>query len=317
VPVRCWIEAPRRRVAAARSFVAALVALLACGCASLPADPAERALYIDLRTAVDTAESDGWYADWVRLPTISDAALRSICQVSPRSRDGLDRWIEHQIALQGGSAEQIYHAQGNRLGPASQALSLERARALLLVVKAHAEHDCPFFLQPDDARFIGVQGDDRRWLLLAETNAYATFVFETHTPAIGGGGRLLLGHGIGPQLTLAAGGELTAAATLLPSSKGSVDGIATVAVPVLLRLSEFSRFYDFELAPVARFQGGSKAFPPGARFLLSIGFSSLRTKDLMNYFALYLGYEYHFHSRGSPADNTIQGGTRIAFDLGL
>jgi hypothetical protein len=228
----------------------------------------------------------------------------------------VERWLSKQIAAEGGTAEEIYHAHGNDLDAAREALSLERTRALLLVAESHAEQDCAFFLHPHDD-FKGVQGDARRWMLMAETNAYIWLVVDTKTPAIGGGGRLMIGHGIGPRFTLATGPELTAAATLLPSSTGGVNGIATLAVPILLRSYRFSHIFDVELAPVFRFNGAAKAFPPGPRLEISYGSSSLRSTNMMNYFMLYLGYEYHFASNGYPADNTIQGGTRIAFDLGL
>jgi hypothetical protein len=295
----------------------ALLLLCLSGCATLPHDAAQRALYIDLRTAVDSTETEGWNVDWVRLQSIADPALRSTCQVAPSARDGLEQWLNQQIARAGGSAEQIYHAHGNHMsGAAEEALSLERTRLLLQFAKAHATQDCPFYLAPH-ADFVGVQGDAGRWLLLAETNAFATFVIDTQVPAIGGGGRLLLGHGIGSRYTLAAGGELAAAGTLLPTSKGSIDGIASVAVPVMLRLAQFSTLYDVELAPVMRFQHGSKAFPPGARIELSAGFSSLRSKAFMSYFMFYGGYEFHPRVSGMPADHTVQLGTRIAVDLGL
>jgi hypothetical protein len=302
---------------ALRRFAPAVLALLAAsGCASLPADPAERALYVDLRTAVDATESDGWNVDWVHLQEIIDPALRSMCQVAPRTRDGLEQWIERQIALEGGPAEGIYRAHGNDLDAASEALSLERTRALLRFAKTRAAHDCPFYLEPR-ADFNGVQGDADRWLVLAETNAFATFVIDSQVPAIGGGGRLLLGRGIGPRFTLAAGAELAAAGTLLPTSKGSIDGIATLAVPILLRFAHFSALYDVELAPVMRFQHATKSFPPGARIELSTGFSSLRRRTFMSYFMFYAGYEFHPRLKGTPADHTLQLGTRIAVDLGL
>lgn len=286
------------------------------GCASLPVDRAERALYVDLRTVVDASEAEGWNVDWVQLQALADPALRSTCQVAPRVRDELERWLDQRIADEGGPAESIYRAHGGDLDAAAEALSLERTRALLHFAKAHAVSDCPFYLVPH-ADFGGVQGDAGRWLLLAETNAFATFVIDTQVPAIGGGGRLLLGHGIGPRWTLAAGGELAAAGTLLPTSKGSIDGIATVAMPILLRFAQFSSLYDVELAPVMRFQHGSKAFPPGARLEVSTGFSSPRSKAFMSYFMFYAGYEFHARVDGVPADHTLQLGTRIAVDLGL
>jgi hypothetical protein len=308
-----WV---RRSIAAAASALAGMLAAWASGCATLPCDAAQRALYVDLRTAVDASEDDGWTVDWVRLQANAEPALRSACQVTPRTRAALDRWLDASIQREGGPAERIYHAHGDRIGPASEVLSLERTRALLQFASAHAPHDCPFYLQPK-ADFEGVQGDAGRWLLLAETHGFVTFVIDTRVPALGGGGRLLLGHGIGSRWSLAAGAELGAAGSFIPSKQGGVDATATLAGPLLLRLTSFSHLYDVELAPVVRFAHGTRALPPGARIELGFGFASLRSSAFMSYFMLYAGYEFHPHVQDSPADHTLQAGTRLAVYLGL
>jgi hypothetical protein len=285
----------------------------ASGCATLPEAPQERALYIDLRTAVDASEDGGWTVDQVRLRANSEPALRSLCQVEPHTRAALEAWLDDQIARAGGPAQRAYLEHGRKLDAVSGILSLERTRALLQYANSRAEQDCPFWLTPNP-HFAGIQGDANRWVLLGETQAFATLTVPTNVPALGGGGRLFLGHGIGPQLTLAVGGDVAASGAFIPSSMGGLDASVSIATPVLLRLARFSRLFDVELAPVVRLDRGQKAFPPGARIEVGGGFSAVRASAFMSYFMIYLGYEFHPHTQSAPADHTFQLGTRLALD---
>ncbi|MFI5307383.1 MAG: hypothetical protein ACHQ53_08535, partial [Polyangiales bacterium] len=196
-----------------------------------------------------------------------------------------------------------------------EALTLERTRSLLRHARSHAAHDCPFWLRPSP-RFEGVQGDAGRFVLLAETHAYASYMFEGQVPALGGGGRVFVGHGLGPRWTLAIGGELAASGQLVTThnSGREVTSTFTAAIPVLLRLSRFSRLFDIELAPVMRFDPGQSALPPGGRVELGVGLSAMRSSSLMPYAMLYLGYEHHPHTPTRDADNTVQVGTRLSVD---
>ncbi|MFI5309325.1 MAG: hypothetical protein ACHQ53_18360, partial [Polyangiales bacterium] len=139
---------------------------LAAGCASLPHERAERAVYIDLRKAIQLSEDSGFVIERVQLRANEEQALRSVCQVEPALLDDLEAWLTSQITLAGGPAEQRYRENGGDLGAVSEALTLERTRSLLRHARSHAAHDCPFWLRPSP-RFEGVQGDAGRFVLLA------------------------------------------------------------------------------------------------------------------------------------------------------
>ncbi len=301
-------------VAAKRPLLALILAPLACACAPLPRAPAESGLYQDLRKVVDVSERDGWTVDRVRIQANAEPALRSVCQVTPETRHALDAWLGARIAAEGGPAADAYRANGGDLSAVEDTLSLERTRALLRYAERRAAQDCPFWLTPDPG-FVGVQADVAHWIVLGETQGFATLELPGNVPALGGGGRLFLGHGIGSQLTLAGGGDVAASGTFLPSQAGgqAVDVYVTVAAPVMLRVTRFSRMFDVELAPVLRLSHQKPAWPPGGRIELGYGFSSVRSASLMTYFTLYAGYELHV-SRRNAADHTFQLGTRLAFD---
>jgi hypothetical protein len=295
------------------ALVLAVCGIGGSGCATLPEAPLERALYLDLRTAVDASEDGGWTVDQVRLQANAESALRSLCQVDPRARAALEAWLDDQIARAGGPAQRAYVTHGRKLDAVSGILSLERTRALLKYANGRAEQDCPFWLTPNP-HFAGIQGDANRWVLLGETQAFATLTVPTNVPALGGGGRLFVGHGLGPQFTLAIGGDVAASGAFIPSSMNGLDASVALATPVLLRFTKFSRLFDVELAPVVRLDKGQKAFPPGARIEVGGGFSSVRATAFMSYFMIYLGYEFHPHTQSAPADHTFQLGTRLALD---
>jgi hypothetical protein len=285
------------------------------GCATLPVDRAERSLYIDLRKAIQLSEDTGFFIERVQLRANEEQALRSVCQVEPAQLDELEAWLTSQLALAGGPAEARYRESGGNLSTVSEALTLERTLALLRHARAHAGEDCPFWLR-QSRHFQGVQTDSGRFVVLAETLAYASYRFEQQIPALGGGGAILLGHGVGSRLTFAVGGELAARGELVTNHENgrSLTSTFTAATPVLFRITRFSRAFDVQLAPIVRFDPGQRVFPPGGRIELGAGLTAMRGPALMPYFMVYMGYEYHPHTSRRNADNTIQVGTRLAVD---
>jgi hypothetical protein len=290
------------------------LAFLAAACAALPPDPAERALYVDIRKTVQLSEDEGWVVDAAQRRADAEPVSRSVCQVAPAVRAELAAWLARRIALTGSAAE-AFRRNGADLDAVSETLSLERTLMLLEDASTRAPTDCPFWLSPRND-FSGVQTDAGRWVLLAETLGFASYVVNTHVPSLSGGARLLIGHGLGPELTWALGGEVTAGGAFIPRRSG-LGGTLTLATPALLRLTRFSRLMDVEFAPVIRYTGQARPWPPGARVQLGAGLSSLRSSALMPYFMLYAGYEFHPRALNAPADHTLIVGTRLAVDWGL
>ena len=298
-------------------YVLVVVSSVLSGCATWPADRAERALYADLAKAVELSNDTGWVVDRVQLENNAESAMRSVCQVEPEKRKALEAWLDRQLALEGGSAAEIYRKSGRDLDAASRALELERVRALLRYGDERAAADCPFWLEPDP-NFAGVQGDEGRLVLLADTLGYGSIVLEGGDAALGGGGggRLLVGHGFGPQLTLAVGAEIGGSGAFVDNDKGSrsIETTFSGAVPVLLRISNLSRVFDFEVAPTVRFNPGVDVLPPGVRASVALGFSTMRSSSFMPYALLWLGYEYHPSDDRGPADHSLHAGTRVGVD---
>jgi hypothetical protein len=282
------------------------------GCLTYPPSGAQRALYLDLRKIVETNEDSGWIVDSTRLQVNLEPTLHSLCQVEPTMRLALDLWLAQQLQLAGGSALASYRKHGHRLGPARDALTIERTRTLLHYGQERVAQ-CPFWLEPQ-RDFLGHQGDAARWVVLAESTGFVSLVVPHWIPGVGGGGRLLLGRGLSTQLTAAIGVEFFASGAFVTTDDHGFDATGSVAVPLLLRYVRLSRLFDLGVAPVMRFGSRRPAWPPGGRVEIAAGISSLRGSAFMSYSMLYFAYELHWAGHEAPADHTLQIGTRVAVD---
>lgn len=284
-----------------------------CGCATLPNQATERGLYVDLRSEVELSQDTGWVADREELAAGAKQALHSLCQVAPGQRDRLDAWLTAQIAREGGSPECVYREHGDDLSAASSVLVLTRTRTLLRYANERAASDCPFWLAPR-ADFEGDRGAAGRFVLWIESQALGALVLQSSDAAFGFGAgiRALVGHGIGQRLTLAAGGELGVASAFLKDEQGRrrFETTLVTAIPVLARLTEFSRTFDFEVAPVIGLLSTGALPPPGVRLAVGAG-TALRSLPGVHYGVLWLGYEYHPAARGGTSSNSVQLGTRV------
>jgi hypothetical protein len=302
---------------AARAVLFASFVSLGTACATWPHDPVDRALYIDLTKSVELSNDTGWVVDRVQIENNAEAAMRSVCQVSPERRRTLEGWLDGRIQQLGGSAELVYKKHDKDLSAASHILELERVRALLRFADAHATDDCPFWLEPNED-FRGVQSDADRLVIFADTLGYGSLVLEHGHAALGGGGggRLLFGSGFGPSWTLAIGGEIGGSGAFIKNAMGtrSIETTFSAAIPILLRYARYSRLFDFEIAPAFRFDPDTDILPPGVRTSVAVGFSTMRSAAFMPYALLWLAYEYHAADNRGPADHSFHIGTRVGVD---
>lgn len=294
-----------------------LVAGLAgCGPA-LPKHGPERALYLDLRKSVELRESDDWVADRLEVDDALTGVMRSICQVPESAREDLLDWVELQALREGGPAEEAFARTGERDAQVRELLRLERIHALLAAGDRIAAEDCPFWLQPDE-EFAGVQGDARRFVILGETVGGGTVLLSEGETQLGGGGgaRVMPGFGITDRLTLAAGIELGASGVLAENESGAREFrvVFSTAIPVLLRIHQFARVIDLEVAATTRWVDGESRLPPGIRFGIGYGLSTMRLAGLMPYGLAWVGYEVRPKADDEPREHVIWVGTRVGFD---
>lgn len=294
-----------------RAPLAALCCALV-GCTTLPHRPDTRALYVDLRKAVELSEDVGWVVDRLELQDSLEDALRSVCQVTPDTAETLSDWLVTRIEEEGGPAEAQYLEYGEDAS-IGEVLTIERTHALLRLAQTQRAEDCPFWLQPDP-EFRGVENDGDRTVALFESQGYGAILIQGDDSDLsgGGGGRLLLGRGLSPRMTLAAGIEVGGSGAL---NTGNTDLDISIngAVPVVLRIFDVSRVFDLEVGPIARFADGG-SFIPGVRASIGGGFSAMRRGEFMPYVLLWLGYEGHGLFRDEQVTHSLRIGTRVGFD---
>ncbi|MDH5675080.1 MAG: hypothetical protein OEZ06_23320 [Myxococcales bacterium] len=297
------------------SLTGLLLASLTLGCATLPEHAVDRALYVDLRKAVEISGDTGWVLDRVQMEANAESAMGSVCRVEPLVRDRLEAFIGGQIALRGGPAERIHAERGELDG---EVLTLDRTLALLRFANAHVAEDCPFWLEPEPD-FEGVQGDAGRAVILLESGGFGALYFEQGDTYLGagGGGRALFAYGVGRRLTLAAGLEVGGFGGLSDNQEGTrrIDATITAGTPLLLRVTWFSRLLDVELTPVVRFDPGADLLPPGLRATVGGGYAAMRTGSLMPYLVVYAGYEVHPDRDFNIEGHVVMVGTRVGVDI--
>lgn len=294
------------------------VMVLCGGCATLPADRTQSALYVDARKALNGEHRLGYTVDRVEIEEAAAQTEPSACQVSEPKRKALIEWIRLQIAASGGPAA-VRFQHGESKDDLDDVIDLEQTLAVLESVERHLPEDCPFWLKPDPL-FEGVHSTAHRFVLIAESMGAGSLLIRSGQVRAAGGGsaRLLGGYGLTPRLQLALGIEGGGDAVLDKSEDGTLSpaGAFRFGAPVWLRLHDLDRIYDIELAAISRFEDGGLR-PWGMRAAIGGGVTGLRRLGVMPALEVWLGYELFPAQDGESAQHAIRFGTRLGFDYAL
>ena len=298
-------------------WTAICLTLALAGCVSgRPQTTPDRALYQDLRKAVEMEESTGGVVDEHGREAVLPVVAESVCAAGPGTRLSVIRWVEGHIEAEGGPAREAWERAGRDDGEIGELLTLERVLGVLREGHERAPDDCPFWLQEDEG-FAGVHGDAHRLVIYAESQGGGGLVFQDGAVALGGtgAGRVLFGWGPSTRLTLAIGGELGAVAELPENESGgrTVSARFAGALPVLFRFRESLSVFDFELAPTLRFTDEDLR-PPGFRVSIGGGLSTLRVGAFMPHALLWIGYEIQPPHAGGGVEHSLRVGTRVGID---
>jgi hypothetical protein len=290
------------------------------GCATLPNDPVERALYSDLRQIVDTEERVGWIIDRYEIQEVAPTALQSVCQVAEERRFGLLDWLDDRIEAEGGPAEELYAKNGGDLDDLDELLTLERMRAVLQYADEHAASECPFWFHPDP-EFAGVQTDTQRFVAIAESMGGLMVIMRSDGASLGGGGglRLLPGYGFSDRVTMFLGVEVGGSGAVSQTSDEEGGGQSFSArpvggIPLLLRIHDDTWVYDVEVTPLAQYYQEQISLPPGFRTAFGVGIGSVRIGSIMPFGVGFLAYEFMPPFLDLPASHSIRIGTRVGIN---
>lgn len=281
----------------------------------MPAQPVERALYMDARKALRAESRLGWTVDRVEIVEAAVQTEQSACQVAPAHRGALKDWVAGRIDLLGGSASSQYE-RGVPLSDLHELIDLEHARALLTEVEAHVPEDCPFWLRPRED-FSGIHTGTHRFVVLAESmgGGSLSIVRGKVRAGAGGGARLFGGYGLSERMQLALGIEAGGEAVLQSTDEGALEpeGLFRFGIPVLARFTNLDRIYDVELATVTGLTDGT--FKPwGGRLSLAGGVAGLRRLGFMPALQVWVGYEVYPPQDGQPTRHIVHLGTRVGVD---
>lgn len=297
----------------------ALAVLVAAGCAPLPQTQAPRGLYVDLRKAVILQEQEDWIVDRLEVADALEGVMGSVCASTRETREDLRAWIDTQIEAEAGPgmagdpspSRQLYEQAGEMNGDIEDIRTLERVR-LLLEAGEDSATDCPYWLE-EDVEFAGREGDESRFVILAESLGGAALRWGGGTTEIGGGGgaRVMLGYGFSRRLTIAIGGEVGASGTLPETDDGSrtFEAVAASAVPILFRITDVSRHFDIELTWRTLYPEGPARH--GMRLGIGYGLSTPRVASFMPYALLWIGYELFPAQHGAATEHAFILGTRV------
>jgi hypothetical protein len=295
-----------------RARRAAIVLLAFTACTPLPEQRVARGLYSDLHQAVELRENNEWVVDRLEVEGSIESVMSSVCATDREDREDVRMFVAEQIAAEGGSSEELYRQEG-LTRRVKRVRRLERVRAMLDAGE-DVVAECPYWLEPDED-FAGVEGNERRVVILAETRGGGALVVSDGEVGLGGGGggRLMLAAGLGPRVTLGVGFELGAEGRLPETDDGrrSFEGILATALPVLLRVRDMSRIVDVELAWTQRYDSPTRH---GARIGIGYGLTTPRVSAFMPYGVIWVGYGLTPGAHGEPTDHTVWLGTRVGFD---
>ncbi len=295
--------------------VMAIVPLSACK--TLPAQPTERALYVDARKALRAESRLGWTVDRIEVTEASVQTEVSACQVPPERRAALRAWVDERIAAEGGPAAEQF-ARGRSKAELKEVIELERTRSVLAQLEEHVPADCPFWVKPSEP-FEGLHSVSNRWVVIAESVGGGSLSFSHGHVEAGGGGaaRVFAGYGIGSHLELALGFEAGGDAVLQkqqdPDGTLQANGAFRFGVPAFLRVIDVDWVYDLELAAMSRLTNGELR-PMGARVALAGGVAGLRRLGLMPALSLWLAYEIFPAQDKRAAEHVIRVGTKVGID---
>lgn len=298
-------------------MMAAIGAIGAIGCGTLPDAPVERALYFDLRSVVETQSRVDWVVDEDELDELASAIMTSACQTPAPSRRALRSWIDLRLADAGGSAQAVWAANAQDLSEAREPLMLERTRAALDYGEQRIE-SCPFWLLPDP-EFDGVQGNTDRLVFFAESMGSGQIVIQDGDVTVGGTGlaRLLPAWGVTERLTIGLGAEMGVASTFPRTESGgrSVKPVFTGGIPILIQVLDGTLRYDLDLAAVTRASRNEiEGLRFGGRVGFGIGVATPRIAGVMPYIVAWTGYELLAAGAGEPTTHILRGGTRVGIN---
>ncbi len=279
-------------------------------------------LMFDARKVVEVQASSGWKIDRYEYEKMMPDMLLSVCRTTDETRSLALAQLEREVVRLGGPLEEALQKNGNKIGDLKDLLFATRAAHTLSEAVRRAPAECPVWVTPQP-NFRSVQAGVDRFTLTVEGGGTGMLQYAAkHTAGTtgftiggGGGGRLLLGRGFGHAWSVRTGAELAVIA-LVQREKGSTSLPLQFlgAIPVVIRYTDISWHYNFEVAPLAMFTESDPVLRYGVRVGLMLGISALQVRSFIPWAGVGGAVEVFPDSDGRSMLLNLKGGVRAGLD---
>lgn len=279
-------------------------------------------LVFDVRKIVEVQAAAGWKIDRYEYEKMMPDTLLSVCRTTDETRSLAIATLEREVKKLGGPLDEALRQNGNKIGKLKPLLFATRVAYTLKEAVRRAPSECPMWVTPERT-FRSVQTGVDRFTLTVEGGGMGLLQYSAVHPkgtlgwtlGGGGGGRLLLGRGFGHEWSVRTGVEVSVIA-LVQRDKNSTSLPLQFngAVPLILRYTDISWHYNFEVAPLAMFTESDPGLRYGFRVGLMIGISALQVRSFIPWAGVGGAAEVFPEADGRSTLVNLRGGVRAGLD---
>jgi hypothetical protein len=271
-------------------------------------------LLSDVERIVNAQEYDQWFVDTHAYQELLPELMPSVCRSTPAARQ-YALAVTHAQSRDAGDPRARFAEVGEVTDEVEDALHYQRQHEALSTAVDLAASQCPFWSPPEPG-FPGRQTTRRRLVLSLETGGLAQLRIAEGDAHLGGGGagRLLGAYRWRAGVSLLGGLEFGGGAMVRPGTGASGFVINYLpAVPLVVRFHDVAWHYELETAAVALFQADNTDPSFGVRGGAGVGFSTLRTRDILPWAGATVAVEHYFAGGGRAEAQFIRAGLRLGF----
>ncbi len=279
-------------------------------------------LAFDVRKVVEVQASSGWKIDRYEYEKMMPDTLLSVCRTTDETRSLALAQLEREVVRLGGPLEEALQKNGNKIGDLKPLLFATRVAHTLGEAMRRAPSECPVWVTPERT-FRSVQAGVDRFTLTVEGGGTGLIQYAAQHPAGtagftlggGGGGRLLLGRGFGHVWSVRTGAELNVIALVQREKNTTSLPLQFLgAIPLVIRYTDISWHYNFEIAPLAMFTESDPVVRYGVRTGLMVGISALQVRSFIPWAGVGGAVEVFPDADGRSLLLNLRGGVRAGLD---
>ncbi len=271
-----------------------------------------------MQKIVEVQQSAGWKIDRYEYEKMMPDTLLSVCRTTDEARSLALADASAAIDNQGGPLLAALKKNGNKIDDLKPLLFATRVEHTLAEAIRRAAAECPAWMTPQrDFRSLQIGVD--RFTLTIEGGGTAQLQYNAGKSGVnlggGGGGRILLGRGFDHRWSVRAGPELAIIALVQRDQGSTALPLHFLgALPVVVRYTDISWHYNFEVAPLGLVIEHDPVVHYGVRLGVMIGISTLQVRSFIPWAGLGTAVELFPERDGRPLLVNLKGGIRAGLD---